>query len=140
MCTGKDGCCHSRWPCPTSCLLNAPCASAQDVFLASRANPHSRSSNQPPESSACPHGEGREITPAQLNQEADFPGCAVVKTPCFRRRGHKFDSLVGELRLHMLQGVAKTTTTTKNPESTPRACVCAPLLQSRPDYLRPHGL
>ena len=37
----------------------------------------------------------------------DFPGGPVVKTPSFQCREHVFPSLVGELRSHMMLGVAK---------------------------------
>ena len=37
----------------------------------------------------------------------DFPGGPVVKTPSFQCREHVFPSLVGEIRSHMMLGVAK---------------------------------
>ena len=37
----------------------------------------------------------------------DFPGSPVVKTPRCHCQGHRFLSLVRELRSHMLHGMAK---------------------------------
>ena len=36
-------------------------------------------------------------------KEMDFPGCPVVKTVCFQCRGAQVQSLVRELRSHMVQ-------------------------------------
>ena len=48
-----------------------------------------------------------EFTPVKHRVFGDFPGCWVVKTSCFQRRGTWIWSLVGELRSHNLCEVAK---------------------------------
>ena len=37
-----------------------------------------------------------------LKNRRDFPGSLVVKTLSFHYKGHRFDSLVGEIRSHTL--------------------------------------
>ena len=42
-----------------------------------------------------------------ISRGREFPGGPVVRTQCFRYRGHRFCPLVGTLRSHMPRGLAK---------------------------------
>ena len=65
------------------------------------------------------------IDTAQKRERRDFPGGSVVKDSVLPLQGAWIRSLVGELRSHMLQGVAEKPPKNKKPSN--HSCISSSL-------------